>query len=246
MGEHGGERLAERRDPGRRAPTTPARRLGHGAAVSMAAVGVAYAAALAAGFARYGLRAPITDPLLGVMEALTFLSAPVLLALVAAVRADAAPARRVYGTLALACMTLAAGLTTAVHFVELTARRQLGASGIAWPSAAYAVELLAWDFWLGLALVCAGAALPARGAEAPGGANPRATLDQAARLGLQAAGALCLAGLVGPLVGRMRLQLVGVFGYAVVLPATCVLLARRFRPATAAQRVGRPGRLRGR
>ena len=37
-------------------------------------------------------------------------------------------------------MILVAGTTSVVHFVELTARRQLGSSGIVWPSAVYAVE----------------------------------------------------------------------------------------------------------
>ena len=49
-----------------------------------------------------------------------------------------------------------------------------------------------------------------------------------ARWGLLATGALCLAGTVGPVVGDMRLQLVGVLGYAVLLPVVSFLLARLF------------------
>jgi hypothetical protein len=49
------------------------------------------------------------------------------------------------------------------------------------------------------------------------------------RRGLLITGVLCVAGVVGPAVGNMRLQLVGVFGYAVVLPVVCFMLTRLFR-----------------
>ena len=100
--------------------------------------------------------------------------------------------------------------------MELTAARQLGEGGIVWPSRAYAAELLAWDVFLGLALLFAAPVFEGGGPE------------RAVRRGLLACGALCLAGAVGPAVGNMRLQLVGVLGYAVVLPVVSVLLARVF------------------
>ena len=53
-------------------------------------------------------------------------------------------------------------------------------------------------------------------------------LERAVRRGLLVCGVLCLAGTVGPAVGNMRLQLVGVVGYAGVLPAVSLLLARLF------------------
>lgn len=46
------------------------------------------------------------------------------------------------------------------------------------------------------------------------------------RRALLLCGALCLAGTVGPIVGDMRLQLVGVLGYAGVLPVVAIPLAR--------------------
>jgi hypothetical protein len=100
-----------------------------------------------------------------------------------------------------------------VHFVELTAVRQMGGGGIAWPSRVYAAELLAWDIFLGLALLFA-APLFARGG-----------LEGVVRRSLLLCGGLCLAGAVGPAVGNMRLQLIGVLGYALVLPIVWVLLA---------------------
>lgn len=78
---------------------------------------------------------------------------------------------------------------------------------------------------LGLALLFAAGAL---------GEGER---ERSARRALLLCGALCLAGIVGPLVGDMRLQLVGVVGYAVVLPVVALLLWRVFtngRPTTLA------------
>jgi hypothetical protein len=80
----------------------------------------------------------------------------------------------------------------------------------------YAAEPLAWDVFLGLALLFAAPVFDAGG--------PHRTV----RRSLWVGGALCLAGTVGPAVGHMRLQLLGVLGYAVVLPVIASLLARLF------------------
>ncbi len=194
-----------------------ARRLGFWSSVALVAIGAGYIVALAAGFARHGFREPIGDPVLAVMEVLTLLAAVPIVTLMAAVHDRAPFARKALGLTALAFGALCAGTTGVVHFVGLTAGRQLDAAGIVWPSAGYAAELLAWDVFLGLALAFAAAALPGVGRERP------------ARRALLACGILCLAGTVGPAVGNMRLQLVGVFGYAVVLPVAALLLARMFR-----------------
>jgi hypothetical protein len=196
-----------------------ASRLGSWAAIALFLVGLAYVAVLAVGFAEHGLAEPIVDPVLARMEVLTLISAPLLIVMMAAVHGRAPPERRTYGLIALAFTTLAAGVTSAVHFVELTAVRQLGSSGIVWPSASYAVELLAWNLFLGLALLFAAPAFQGRGLEAH------------VRRGLVIGGALCVAGVIGPAVGDMRLQLLGVLGYAGVLPVVCFMLARLFRRA---------------
>lgn len=191
-------------------------RLGFWSAATLAGIGVGYVLALAAGFARHGLNEPIVDPVLAVMEVLTLLSAPPLVTLMAAIHERAAPGLKVYGLAALAFATLCAGITSTVHFVELTAARQLSGGGIAWPSRTYAAELLAWDVFLGLALLFA--------APTFAGGGPHRTV----RLGLLACGALCLAGTIGPIVGNMRLQFVGVLGYGGVLPIVAFLVARLF------------------
>ncbi|MBK8974580.1 MAG: hypothetical protein IPM29_01510 [Planctomycetes bacterium] len=192
-------------------------RLGYWSAVALVCIGVGYVLALLAGFARHGFREPIGDPVLAVMEVLTLLSAVPIVTLMASIQDRAAPHRSGLGLAALAFATLCAGVTSTVHFVELTAARQVGEEGIVWPSRVYAAELLAWDVFLGLSLSFA----------APLFRDGR--LERAVRGTLFLCGGLCLAGAVGPAVGNMRLQLIGVLGYAVILPIACVLLARLFR-----------------
>ena len=198
---------------------TTASRVGAWSAAAVVGIGLAYIVVLAVGMARHGLNEPITDPILAVMEILTLLSAPPIVTLTAALHEQAPAAQRLPGRVALAFATLFAGTTSAVHFVELTAARQMGGGSLVWPSTAYALELLAWDVFLGLALLSAAATLQDVGRE------------RTVRHGLVACGVLCLVGTVGPALGNMRLQLIGVFGYAVVLPVTAFLLWRLFTAA---------------
>jgi hypothetical protein len=192
-------------------------RLGSCSAVAVFLIGAAYLVTLAIGFAVHGLAEPIVDPILAIMEVLTLMSAPPLVVIMAAIHDYASVNRKIYGVIALAFTILFAGMTSAVHFVELTAGRQLGSGGIAWPSPVYAIELLAWNLFLGLALLFAAAVFDGGGSE------------RGVRGGLLVSGVLCVAGIVGPVVGNMRLQLVGVLGYGAVLPVVCFMLARLFR-----------------
>ncbi|MGV9012502.1 MAG: hypothetical protein ACOH13_07910 [Flavobacteriales bacterium] len=198
---------------------TAADRLGSWSATAVFLIGVAYLFTLAIGFAIHGLDEPIVDPVLAIMEVLTLLSAPLLVVMMAAVHSYASLERKTYSLIAFAFMILASGTTSIVHFVELTALRQLGSSGLVWPSPVYAMELLAWNLFLGLSLLFAAPVFTGGGPE------------RGVRHVLFICGALCIAGVVGPAVGNMLIQLVGVFGYAGVLPVVCFMLARLFRSA---------------
>jgi len=194
-----------------------ANRLGSWSALAIFLLGVAYVVTLTAAVTVHGLTEPIVDPILAIMEVLTLISAPLMVIVMAAIHAYASADRKIYGLIAIAFAIVFAAMTSAVHFVELTAVRQRGPGGMVWPSAAYAVELLAWNFFLGLALLFA--------APVFGGSG----LERRVRRGLLISGSLCVAGIAGPAVGSMRLQLVGVLGYAVALPVVCLMLARLFR-----------------
>lgn len=198
---------------------TPRSALGARAATAVVAVGVAYAAVLALGMWRHGLSEPIGDPILAVMELLTIASAVPILLLFVALHDVAAPATRRPAIVSVVAATLFALTTTGVHAFELTAGRAMGSRGLVWPSTSYAVELVAWDLLLGIALLAAAAALRAEESA------------RSVRCGLHVTGWLCIVGLLGPAVGNMRLQLIGVFGYAVLLPLVAWLWGRWFRTA---------------
>lgn len=59
-----------------------------------------------------------------------------------------------------------------------------------------------------------------------------------ATCGLWLSGALCLIGVLGPAIGDMRLQRIGVLGYAGLLPLVCLALAKLFREGEARVPIG--------
>ncbi|NGP53523.1 hypothetical protein [Thioalkalivibrio sp. XN8] len=195
----------------------PARQLGFLSSAGLALVGTAYLVVVLLAVAEVGLEDPVVDPALAVMEILTLLAALLLVVVMASVHAIAAQARKVFGLLALSFAVIMAGLTSAVHFVALTAGRQPGPFVLEWPSIGYALELLAWDVFLGMSLLCAAAVFPGPGFHA------------AARWALGTTGVLCLVGTVGPVLGDMTLQRIGILGYGVGLPVSSLLLAVVFR-----------------
>ncbi|HEV8339975.1 MAG TPA: hypothetical protein VGR25_10030 [bacterium] len=203
-----------------------ARRLGIVSSIGILVVGILYVAVITLWLIIEATpREPIGDPYLAVMEVLTMVSALALLGLVIAIWCFADTARRLPALTALAIGSLAMGLTMAVHFVQLTAIRQLWRAGrlvdyrLVWPSALFAVEYFVWDILVGFTLLAAGFAIAGGPAAKP------------ARGALLIGGVLCLAGVTGPLSGRMSLQNVAVLGYAVVFPIAAALTARMFRAA---------------
>jgi hypothetical protein len=194
-----------------------ARRICRWSALAVVAFGVLYVIVLALGVAAYGLTTPIGDPILAAMEVITILSAIAITVMVVAITVLASPSQRVVSTLALMFTTLFAGTTMLVHLIALTAGRQTDMRTLVWPSALYAAEIAAWDVFLGLALLCT-APLIAQ--------SPAASRTKAAFV---AAGVLCLVGVIGPVVGQMALQRIGIAGYALVLPIACAMVAHENR-----------------
>jgi hypothetical protein len=191
-------------------------RLGYFAAWGLTCVGVAYAAVVAVGIAEAG-QDPIVDPVFAVMEVLTLLAAVLIVIVLACLYDYAGSDRKLCALIAMSCGTVMAGLTSGVHFVALTAGRQTGLTTLEWPSTLYAVELLAWDVFLGLALLFAASVFAG-----PGSLS-------SVRWTLTVTGTLCLVGAIGPLVGDMALQRVGIIGYGIGLPISSALLALVFQ-----------------
>ena len=166
------------------------------------------------------------DPYLAILEYLIILAAVTLVVLMAAVYAYARPERKIYGRAALAFMIIFATLTCSVHFALLTVGRHIDANAapelsrqltvMDWPAMPMAVELLAWDFFFGLAMLFASRVF--RGDR----------LQDYARASMSASGILCVVATLGPVTGNMRIAWLGIVGYAFVLPIACALLAVLF------------------
>jgi hypothetical protein len=165
---------------------------------------------------------PIGDPYLAFMEALTIGSALALGGLVAAFYAWSAAPERIYALLALGAGWSAATLTIAVHFVQLTAVRQMQRAGaiaddrLVWPSQLFAVEYVAWDLLIGLTMICLSTVCTG---------SPAA---RRARWSYRIGGLLCLVGSAGPLTGWMPIQNVALAGYGLLLPLATALTAVLF------------------
>jgi len=167
------------------------------------------------------------DPYLAILEILLSLAAVDLVVLMAVVYAYAAPDRKTLALATLSFTIVFAILTCGVHFASLTVGRQLDRtlfplfadqiSTVVWPTVALSLDLLAWDFFLGLALVFAAPVFRGDG------------LKGRVRISMTAAGALCLAGTLGPASGKFQIQYLGIAGYLLALPVTCTLLALLFR-----------------
>ncbi|MEA2713474.1 MAG: hypothetical protein QOK27_1435, partial [Gemmatimonadales bacterium] len=131
--------------------------------------------------------------------------------------------QQVFALAGLCFGVMAAGVTMAVHFLELTAIRQLVRADegrlsylLVWPSSLLAADYLAWDLFVGLSLVCVSRVFVGD-----------ISLSRARRI-TALCGVLCLAGLVGPFSGSIAWQTIAVLGYAVVLPLAAGLIARVF------------------
>lgn len=206
--------------------TPRARRLGILGGWTLFGMGVAYVVTMLAGFVTAGnLTDPIKDPYLAIMELMIVVQAPIIVLLFAAIHAYAKRANRVFSLTAFGLVCLMAGITISVHFVVLTVGRQVSPAAIPgfihlfswqWPSVFYALDILAWDFCFGLALLAA--------APIFGGSR----LGRWVRTGMLVAGSLCLAGLAGVVLGNMQVRNIGIVGYGAVFPVVSLLVARVF------------------
>ena len=131
---------------------THACRLGTASSAAIAGIGGLYVLAIGLWLVvEAAPREPIGDPYLAVMEVLTVLSAFAILGFVVALQRFAGAVHPLRTMGALVVGSLGAGLTVTVHFVQLTAVRQLWRAGqvadyrLVWPSTIFAVEYAAWD-----------------------------------------------------------------------------------------------------
>jgi hypothetical protein len=168
---------------------------------------------------------PISDPYFSILELIIILLAPLMVVCMVALHAYAASEVKVYSFTALVFMIITACITCCVHFIILTVSRQIESAGLAsaplffsfkWPSVAYALDILAWDFFFALAILFAVPVFMGNGLE---------TLLRWLMIG---SGVLSLAGLIGVPLANMQVRMIGVIGYAGFAPVAFLLLGVLF------------------
>ena len=137
-----------------------------------------YVPVLVAGLLAAAPGAPVPDPYNAVLELLIIPDSLAMVLAFAAVHRWAAPQRRLLSAGAVALVALTAGVTICVHAVLLTVGRQADASTLPgydlllswrWPSVVFALDIVAWDLFLGVALLLAAAVLRGWPCQASGG-----------------------------------------------------------------------------
>src|SRR5215208_2969173 len=203
--------------------TATARSLGIFSAAATVILLVAYAVTLVVGLASLeSPQQPIGDPMFTILEVLIILMMPAMVALMVAVHAWVPEHAKTLTLSAVVFMGLLAGLTCVVHFCVLTLSRQPEFAGrpweplvfpFAWPSVAYALDILAWDVFFALSMLFAAPVF--RGSR----------LAAWIRVLMIASGVIALAGLSGVVVGDMQVRNIGIVGYVGVFLIVAALLA---------------------
>jgi hypothetical protein len=195
------------------------RTVGRAAAWAVFCLGTVYAVTTILGFR--SLKSPddaIGDPFFSIMELLIILMAPLMVVSMVAVHAYAPPDAKVYSLTALIFTILMCGITSSVHFAILTVSQQLEANSVAWllsfkwPSVAYTLDILAWDWFFALSMLFTA---PVFGV---------GRLEQTVRMLTIVSGVLSLAGLIGVPLANMQIRNIGIIGYGVVAPVVFLLL----------------------
>jgi hypothetical protein len=118
-----------------------------------------------------------------------------------------------YSFIALIFMIIMACITSSVHFVILTVSKQIEIAGFGdasllfsfkWPSVAYTLDILAWDWFFALSMLFASIVFS--------GSRLEITL----RTLMIISGILSLVGLIGVPLANMQVRNIGIIGYAVV------------------------------
>jgi hypothetical protein len=198
------------------------RAIGRAAAWLVFLLGVVYAVTTVLGFLSLkSPQDPIGDPYFSIMELLIVLMAPLMVVVMVAVHAYASPEVKAYSFTALIFTILLAGITSSVHFVILTVSRQIEATGLIWaplffsfkwPSVAYTLDILAWDWFFALSMLFAAPVFKA------------GRLETTVRILMIISGILSLVGLIGVPLADMQVRNIGIVGYAGVAPVVFLLL----------------------
>ncbi len=204
------------------------RMLGRAAAWAAFFLIVVYAVTTVLGF--LSLKSPqdqIGDPYFTIMELLILILMPLLVIIMIAVHGYATPDGKAYSSIALIFMVVMTVITSGLHFAVLTVSRPIEAAGFPsaplffsfkWPSVAYTLDILAWDWFFALSILFAAPVFK------------YSNLENWLRYFMIVCGVLSLVGLMGVPLAIMKVgywltvRNIGIVGYALLSPVVFLLM----------------------
>lgn len=156
---------------------------------------------------------PIGNPYFTILELLILLMMPLMVLVMIALHSYSSKNRRIFSLFALVMMIISTTITSAVHFTILSVSRHPSFTSMEWtsyllsfewPSIAYSLDILAWDWFFALSILSAAFVFQT------------GKIESAVRILMLISGSLCLIGLIGIPTGDMQVRLIGVVGYAVL------------------------------
>lgn len=171
----------------------------------------------------------IGNPYFTIQEVLIILIGPSMLISLAVLNNKTKAERKIYGLITLVFMVIMTGITCSVHFTILVLSRQPefinmpNASLIfsfQWPSIAYALDILAWDFFYPLSMLFL--AFLFRGKE----------LNRTIRVLAFLSAGISFIGLLGIPLNNMQVRNIGILGYTVFAIPLFYLLGKVFSKVT--------------
>ena len=169
---------------------------------------------------------PIEDPYFTLMEVLILLIMPLMLLAIVAFHEWAPPAKKIYVLSALGFLAITVGITSSVHFVVWTVGHTISEQvenaeylfSFSWPSVAYALDILAWDWFFGLCMILGAFVV-----------NWTCRVEKALRVLMLLSGILSLVGLIAIPLDNMQIRIIGIVGYAVATIPIFILLGLLLR-----------------
>lgn len=165
----------------------------------------------------------ISDPYFTIMEILSILIALLMTISIVAVHYYASPVDKVFSLTSVIFMSVAAGITSSVHFLILSISQSAEATQLTnfsfffsfrWPSIVYALDILAWDLFFGLSMLFIAPVFK------------KDKFETNLKTLLIICGLLSLIGLIGVPLQNMQIRNIGIIGYAVVAPVAFLLIGK--------------------
>lgn len=164
---------------------------------------------------------PIGDPYFFFLEPLIIVIALLMVISFVAVHINAPVNRKIQSLTALSLMIIMACITSIVHFTIMTFGRAISSGELKqfswllsfkWPSIVYSLDILAWDFFFPFSMFFAAAVFKGD------------RLRRIVSILFIVSGLLSLIGLLGIPFNNMLIRNIGIIGYAVVAPASFLVL----------------------